>query len=70
VDDVDHGQEREQLDRELALRETLSRIAKADEHGDGICAGCGEPIGARRLKAKPQAMRCIECQDRWERHGV
>jgi len=69
VDEIDRGQEREQLDRELALRETLWRIAN-EEHGNGKCVTCGEAIDELRLQAKPNAARCIECQNRWEQHGA
>ncbi|MNZ66003.1 RNA polymerase-binding transcription factor DksA [compost metagenome] len=27
----------------------------------GICAACGEPIGAARLAALPTAERCVDC---------
>jgi len=27
----------------------------------GICASCGEPIGAERLLARPAATLCIRC---------
>lgn len=49
----------------------LSQVGRAlgaldrEEYGD--CAGCGEPIGFRRLKVKPEAPFCIECQGRRER---
>lgn len=32
----------------------------------GLCAECGEPIGAGRLRAQPTALRCIDCQSRHE----
>ncbi len=31
------------------------------------CSECGLPIPAARLRAKPQAHRCIECQEYWEK---
>lgn len=33
----------------------------------GLCEECGEEIGFERLLAAPQATRCIECQDRFEK---
>ena len=33
----------------------------------GTCAGCGEAIGAQRLLAQPTALRCADCQQRFER---
>jgi len=42
----------------LQTRAALQRI----ENGTyGICASCGLPIGADRLKALPTALRCIKC---------
>jgi DnaK suppressor protein len=31
------------------------------------CIECGEEIGFKRLLASPVAVRCIECQDRFDR---
>lgn len=35
-----------------------------DEYGD--CVDCGEPIGVRRLAARPETPFCITCQGRRE----
>lgn len=32
--------------------------------GYGVCAGCGEPVGAERLAARPSARTCIACAAR------
>lgn len=40
------------------------------EDGDyGLCVSCGEPIGYRRLKARPEAPFCLRCQSARERRG-
>lgn len=31
------------------------------------CVDCGEPIPAARLKAVPEAIRCVECQHIFEK---
>ena len=55
---------RERLaDRLDRLVEALGRI---DDGSYGTCAGCGNPIGWRRLAAIPEAARCITCQERAE----
>lgn len=62
-------------DVEFALneRETdeLGQIADAltrlDQGNYGICADCGTAITAARLRATPQAARCITCQENAER---
>ena len=46
--------------RLLQVRAALARIA-VGEFGD--CADCEEPIGFRRLRARPEARRCTTCQD-------
>lgn len=46
------------------LRQALSRI---DDGSYGACEACGQPIGASRLLARPEARLCIACQTRFER---
>jgi DnaK suppressor protein len=46
-----------------AIEEALNRI---EEGFYGICADCGQRIPARRLKALPFAVRCVEDQARVE----
>ena len=44
----------------LALVRAALLRAEEDEYGD--CKGCGESIGHKRLKARPESAFCIECQ--------
>lgn len=49
---------------EMTLREVrqIRGALKRIESGDyGVCAACGEPIGAARLTAVPTAVTCIQC---------
>ncbi|MFJ9030892.1 TraR/DksA family transcriptional regulator [Streptomyces sp. NPDC102274] len=40
----------------------LDRALERLERGDyGRCAGCGEPIPAERLEARPAATTCVRC---------
>ena len=65
------------LDREIdyTLEENEERlIAEIDaalqriEDGTfGICASCGQPIGAERLEAVPYTTQCIDCKRKEER---
>jgi len=48
------------------LREVEDALARIREGEYGVCVDCGGPIGEARLKAYPTALRCIQCQDRWE----
>ena len=41
-----------------ALDAALRRVA---EGRYGVCARCGQPIGAERLAARPAALTCIRC---------
>lgn len=47
--------------RHLAeLDEVAARVAAG---GYGTCEGCGGPIGAERLEARPTARRCVDCAE-------
>lgn len=48
----------------MKIEEALRRI---DEGTYGYCEETGEPIGIRRLQARPIATLCIEAQERHER---
>lgn len=45
---------------DLALR-------KLDEGTFGICERCEEPIGKKRLEARPETTLCIQCKEAQER---
>jgi DnaK suppressor protein len=36
----------------------------------GECMECGKAIPLERLRATPQALRCVACQDNFERTGT
>lgn len=55
---------RDQRLRRAQVRTALEAI-EADEYG--FCKRCEEPIGVRRLTAKPETPFCLECQGRSER---
>ena len=42
------------------IEAALEALAK-DEYG--FCRSCEEPVGYRRLKARPETPFCLECQD-------
>lgn len=48
-------------DAELAAVDAA--LARMADGTYGWCTGCGEEVGAARLKALPQAELCIACQD-------
>lgn len=53
-----------------SLRERLAAVARAlqaVETGEyGYCEHCGDAIPAARLEIKPEALLCIDCQERLE----
>lgn len=67
ADRAAHGVERETdaeirgnlIGRAVTLRAALARI---DAGSYGRCDDCAEPIGAGRLRALPDAARCLPCQ--------
>lgn len=48
------------------LREIEAALARMDEGRYGTCVDCGRDIGWARLQAQPTAMRCVQCQRRYE----
>ena len=63
----------DEADRAAALIEAttanaLAHIQAAQQQaGQADCADCGEPIPASRRAANPAAIRCLECQEIYER---
>ncbi len=49
------------------LREVESALGRMLEGTYGECVECGGPIGEARLRANPVALRCIRCQEVWEK---
>lgn len=63
-----------EADREEALaeaadgrrEEALAAIARLDAGTYGACIDCGKPIPEVRLEFRPEAARCLECQQVFE----
>ena len=53
---------------ELVKMDAVER--KLNEGTYGICEECGKDISEERLIALPYAVRCIECEERFERTDV
>ena len=57
-----------EIDRDLTeLRAVEAALRSLREGRYGACEDCGRPIDLDRLRAAPQANRCINCQTTWER---
>jgi len=37
------------------------------DSGPRLCSDCGYEIGTDRLEANPHAIRCLDCQEKYER---
>ena len=49
------------------LRRLDEARRRFDEGSYGNCADCGSDIDYRRLRVQPAAIRCIHCQERFEK---
>ncbi|WP_241153840.1 TraR/DksA family transcriptional regulator [Nocardioides pantholopis] len=61
--------ERSQVDThirlaERRLAEVEAALASVEAGSYGTCAGCGRPIAAERLEARPAATTCVACAAR------
>jgi DnaK suppressor protein len=74
-DSIDESMEEELFSTELRLRDRekflLSKIVDALERLEAgtinECEDCGEPIGVKRLLARPVTTLCIDCKEERER---
>lgn len=65
---LEHAIELRARDRERKLINKIDQALKRlDEGSYGYCEETGEPIGIKRLEARPIATLCIESQERHER---
>ena len=65
TDIIDRAQQTEQRNLNRSLAQALHRPAEPPqwiEDGQVLCMDCTNPIPEARLKAKPDAARCVFCQ--------
>ena len=64
MDAVDLSQAAEESLRQAAIRNVLDALpaGRTCRPNGRMCAGCGKPIPAKRLRALPGARLCIGCQ--------
>lgn len=71
-DAADSGAHLSDSDRSVAVLEAAERqrhyVVKALERVDqgtyGVCVDCGRSVPDGRLEARPEASRCVECQQK------
>ena len=51
----------------LELQRIEAALRRMAEGHYGECIDCGDDIGYARLQAEPDALRCITCQERFEK---
>ncbi len=55
--------------REVRLQQIAAALAAMESEDYGFCRRCQEPIGYRRLGAKPESPFCLPCTGELERRG-
>ena len=71
---ADTASEISEADREEALAEAAAArraeaqaaLARLDAGTFGVCVDCGEKIAEARLEYRPEASRCLPCQEKAE----
>ena len=53
--------------RQLRLQQVDGALHRLAEGDYGACLGCGEELAFERLKARPETLFCVPCQNRRER---
>jgi DnaK suppressor protein len=75
-DDAPQREAERELDMALGDRDTVAlgevsaalvRLRGGADAGYGLCADCGAEIPFDRLKVEPWALRCVACQDSFEK---
>ena len=55
---------------DLRLRQVEQALGLIERGEYGLCRRCEEPIGHRRLEARPESPYCVDCQNEIDRkHG-
>lgn len=66
VDEIDRAQRQEQQTRDRAIQEVLKKDQENEqpdeENGIRYCLDCGLDIPKKRLAARPNSVRCVDCQ--------
>lgn len=70
VADAMAGQDIAMVAHDVAeIGEVEAALRRVAEGSYGRCADCDEAIPVARLEAYPSALRCIRCQEAFERRG-
>lgn len=69
TDEADRAQAREERDRAEAIERAAAPASETPFEIEGVrvCLDCFDPIARQRLAANPAAVRCVDCQNDYER---
>lgn len=69
MDFADAAQRVEEMARDIALAQRADRKPEQALYLNDVrvCLWCNQDIDLTRLQANPEAVRCVECQERHER---
>lgn len=48
--------------QQARLRQVAAALTRLDDGDYGLCVACEEPIGTKRLAARPETPLCLGCQ--------
>ena len=52
---------------EIRLRQVAQALGAIEQEKFGFCRRCDDPIGYKRLSARPESPYCLDCQDEIDR---
>lgn len=52
---------------DIRLRQVNQALSAIERHEYGLCRRCEDPIGYKRLSARPESPYCLDCQDEIDR---
>lgn len=71
--DLERAKENEMAERQASIQAVIDK----PDHGPGeeqlvmdgvvLCIDCHDKIQTARLKVKPEAIRCVDCKEAWEK---
>ena len=66
LDQAEQLESRQRLEALLHVQQSNYEPEQYNFQGKVLCIDCDLPIQSKRLYAKPNAARCIDCQELWE----
>ena len=64
---LDEADAADEMRDHAELQAIDAALRRLQDGGYGVCVDCGAAVGLERLRAEPQAARCIGCQRRHEK---